>query len=64
MPLLCYLLYSHTPGTGEGEAEHDVTHIYFQQRAEEVGRVEQREALLQGNSYGRIAAVAIFFLEL
>lgn len=41
VPLLCYLLYSHAPGTRWREAVRDVTHIRLQQREREVERVEQ-----------------------
>lgn len=59
MPLLRYLLYAHPPGTVEREAEHDMTHIYFQQREQEVGRVEQQTDSSAVAGTQHLAAVAI-----
>lgn len=59
VPLLRYLLYSHPSGTVEREAEHDMTHIYFQQREQEVGRVEQQADSGAAEGTLRLAAVAI-----
>lgn len=59
VPLLRYLLYSHPPGTVEREAEHDMTHIYFQQREQEVGRVEQQADSGAVAGTLRLPAVAI-----
>lgn len=42
VPLLRYLLYSHTPGRRAREAVRDVTHIHLQQREREGERVEQQ----------------------